>query len=570
MRRKVTFQLRLYSLFAFSIIVPIVIATALVTTYVNSQNIQSIEQQTQNITDQIAVNIYTYYHDLENVINTPALYNDILAVLKALNRGYYIADILEQNRLQSNYINTFTKLIFTNSNPIDSIRFFPANQNSHDVFDINKRVEGLHTITLPNYHESYYFKKATVGNGSIFLSDIYNKDINGSNRRMFSAIKKIKDYDNMQTIGVLQLDVASEAIEKMIRSIATSKNSLILLKNNESILYASKDYDEALETILLESPVSFEINSHRFRTNYAAIPNSDWSVAYVISENDLAKSNYAIYFLSAFLAFLTIVVAFFIFKKASNQLIFDISSIVSTLKRMRGGDLRARAKSHKDNSLESIARAINEMAIDLEQHIRQEFLAVVEQKNAENRALQSQINPHFLYNTLNCILALNRMGERNKTETAILNLSRLFQYTSTSEKHVTIKTEFDFLEKYINLQQIHFEDTLFYEMHIDKGCEKLEIPKLILQPLVENCIIHGIGSAERTMLIEISVTYCEGTGLYTILLKDNGIGFNPDDSKENIGLSNVKERLLLWKDNVNFMITSKESIGTIITITFCE
>lgn len=570
MKRKVTFRLRLYSLFAFSIIVPIFIATALVTTYVNSKNIQYVEEQTQNITDQIAKNIYTYYHDLENVINSPALYNDILTVLKAFNRGYYIADILEQNRLQSNYINTFTKLIFTNSNPIDSVRFFPANPNNNTVFDITKRIEGFHSIELPNYHENYYFQKAIAGDGLIFLSNMYNKEVNGSNHRIFSAIKTIKDYDNMQTIGVLQLDVASEHIEKMIQSISTSENSLILLANSEGILYASKQYDAALETILLEAQPSFSINSHRYRTNYAGIPNSDWKVVYVVSENDLAQSNYAIYFLSAFLAIITIVVAFFIFKKASNQLIFDISSIVSTLKKIRGGDLRARAKSHKDNSLESIARAINEMTVDLEEHIKQEFLAVVEQKNAENRALQSQINPHFLYNTLNCILALNRMGERNKTENAILNLSKLFQYTSISEKNSTIKTEFDFLEKYINLQQIHFEDMLFYKMHIDSSCEELKIPKLILQPLVENCIIHGMNHIEHSMLIEISATFCEESRSYIILLKDNGSGFNPDQNKENIGLANVKKRLMLWKEDVNFTILSQENIGTTITITFTE
>lgn len=529
-----------------------------------------MEQQTQNITDQLALNINTYYHDLENVINTPALYNDILNVLKSFNRGYYINDILEQNRLQSNYINTFTKLIFTNLNPIDSVRFYPANLSNDLVYDINKRVEGLHSMESNNYHESQYFEQAIAGDGSIFLTGIYNKEINGSDQRVFSAIKKIKDFDNRQTIGVLELDILSETIEEIIQRIVTSQNSLILLTNNEGILYASKDYDASLENILLDSPSTFKIDSHKYRTNVANIPNSDWHIIYVISEDDLANVNNAIYFLTAFLGFLTIVVAFFIFKKASNQLVFDISSIVSGLKKIRGGDLRARITSHKDNSLESIALAVNDMTIDLEQHIKQEFLAVVEQKNAENRALQSQINPHFLYNTLNCILALNRMGERNKTENAIINLSRLFQYTSISQKNVAIKTEFEFLEKYINLQQIHFEDVLFYELYIDDSCQMIKIPKLILQPLVENCIIHGLEPTAQSMLIEISATYCEETEMCTIIVRDNGIGFNLDNNKENIGLANVKQRLIFWKDDVDFTIVSKEHIGTTITIKFYQ
>ncbi|MGZ9585880.1 sensor histidine kinase [Paenibacillus marinisediminis] len=570
LRIKPNFRLSLYSLFAISIILPIFIATICITAYLNAQNIKATERQVQNIIDQVAININTLIYNLENVANTPALYVDIFNALQSYNRGVFLTDILEQNRLQSNYITTFTKLIYTNSNDIDSVRFLPTNPSSNLVYEVNKSREGLHTIAIDDYHESTNFQKAIANKGNMYLTGIYEKEINGSNHRIYSALKAIKDFDTKQIIGVLQIDVLSENLEKMIQSIVTSENSFIALANNESILYANKEYDTSLENKILNSTASFEIDSHTYRTIHANISYSDWEIIYAISEDDLAASNKPIYILSIGLSLLTIGVAFFIFQNVSNRLVLDIRSIVIALKKIRGGDLRTRITVHRNNELNMIAHAVNEMTIDLDQHIKQEFIAVVEQKKAENRALQSQINPHFLYNTLNCLLALNRMGERNKLENAILNLTRLFQYTSTSERSVSIQTELDFLEKYINLQQIHYEDRLFYTINMSECCKNIEIPKLILQPLVENSIIHGMGSTDDPMLIEISAAYSEETKMYTIMVKDNGVGFNMDDRKDNIGLANVKKRLMLWNDKVDLSIASTVHVGTIIIIKFCE
>ncbi|MFU1796393.1 sensor histidine kinase [Paenibacillus azoreducens] len=565
-----TFGFSLYSLFAISIVLPILIATMFITSYLNAQNIKATEQQVQNITDQIAKNINTFIYDLENVANTPALYDDIFNTLRSYNRGVFLTDILEQNRLQSNYIATFTKLIYTNSNDIDSVRFFPTNPSNNLVFEVNKSREGLYAIAINNYHENPNFQNAIANNGKMYLTSISEKEINGTNHRIYSALKAIKDFDTKQIIGVLQIDVLSENLEKMIQSIVTSENSFIFLANNESVLYANKEYDTSLEKNILSSSGSFVIDSHSYRTIDANIPHSDWKIIYAISQNDLAAANKPVFILSICISFLTIAVAFFIFKNVSNRLVSDIKSIVSALKKIREGDLTTRITVHRNNDLNMIAHAVNEMTIDLDQHIKQEFIAVVEQKKAENRALQSQINPHFLYNTLNCLLALNRMGERNKLESAIVNLTRLFQYTSVSEKSVSIQTECDFLEKYINLQQIHFEDRLFYTIKMDECCKNIEIPKLILQPLVENCIIHGMGSTDDSMFIEISAAYSDETKMCTIIVKDNGVGFNMDHRKEHIGLTNVKKRLMLWNDTVDFSIASTLHVGTIITIKFCE
>lgn len=568
MKKKSTIRFRLYGVFVISIILPIILATVLITTFLNHKNIKSTEQQVINITNQIATNINTYNLDLRNVTNIPLLYKDMSYVLSSFNRGYYITDILEQYKLQDNYISTITKLMFTNTNNINSICFYPSNPSNSIVYEIDKAHAGLQTITTNNYQDNIYYKNAINNDGEIYYSDLFEKEINGLRQRFFSALRAIKDYDTQKIIGVLKIDVSFEKVEKTLKSIVTSERSFIILANSQNVLYSSKPYDPSFLNLILSSQGSFEMNSNHYRIISTDVSNSDWRVIYLMSEDDLAAANGMVYVLSISVGMLTIAAAFFIFKKGSNRMVLDMKSIVSALGRIREGDLTTRITIDKDSELKTIAQAVNKMTIDLDSHIKQEYLAVVEQKKAEYRSLQSQINPHFLYNTLNCLLALNHMGERNKLESAILNLTKLFRYTSVSEGSVSLKTECDFLEKYINLQQIHFEDQLIYQINIDEDCEDVFIPKLVLQPLVENCIIHGMGTNDHPMMIEIAATYSESTEMYTILIKDNGVGFDVNDNKGHIGLSNVRERLMLWNDSVDFSIDSKQYLGTTIKISF--
>lgn len=568
MKRKSNLKFSLYTLFAISIIVPIFLASLLITTYMNSENMKSTKNQVENITKQLSFSMNTYYQDFENIANTPALYSDILNLLHALNRGYFFTDIVEQNKLQSNYISTFTKLLHTNASNIDSITFYPANPDNAFYFEINKRYGGLKTINSQNYQENDYYKIALDSSKTMIFTDIYNKEINGSNIPMYSALKGIKDFDSKKMIGVLKIDVHFDNIETLIKDIQISENSLILLSNKNGILFSNKEYDLDLLEKIKTRPKNFLINNQKFTAIYEEIGGFDWNIVFILSHKDLAAGNLTIYFLSFAISFLTILIAFYIFKKFSIKIVNSVNSIVFALEKIQGGDLNTRVTIDMDNELKSIAIAINKMTVDLDKHIKQEFLAVVEQKNAENRALQSQINPHFMYNTLNCLLALNRMGETKKLEKAILNLTHLLRYTSVSEKSVNLKTECDFLEKYINLQQIRFEDRLFYSFSIDEYCENIVIPKLILQPLIENSIIHGMEPTDKPILIELLATYCAKTKICTITLKDNGLGFIQNSNEEHIGLSNVKQRLTLWNEDVTFLIESNKNVGTTIIITF--
>ncbi len=202
------------------------------------------------------------------------------------------------------------------------------------------------------------------------------------------------------------------------------------------------------------------------------------------------------------------------------------------------------------------------------------YTELLEKREAEYQALQSQIQPHFLYNVLNGLIGLNRLGDRKSLENAIFALKGMLRYTLEQAEWTTIAEEFLFLQKYCDLQKIRFQERLEIHIYYDSNTADCRIPKLLLQPLVENAIIHGIEPLDRQGELNITARFNRknGESVLGILISDNGIGFNqkPIEKKEHIGLSNVRERLMIAYNKASFNIKSRIGKGTQAVIEISE
>ena len=165
--------------------------------------------------------------------------------------------------------------------------------------------------------------------------------------------------------------------------------------------------------------------------------------------------------------------------------------------------------------------------------------------DAEYRALQSQIQPHFMYNVLNGFVALNRSGDRGALESSLHALKDMLRYTIEHGQRATVSEEFAFLELYCRLQKLRFEERFSYGFELGEGAAPLPIPKLLVQPLLENAIIHGIEPSTRPCVARISARLEDGR--LVIEVEDDGVGCDPAaiDEKRRIGIGNVRERLAL-------------------------
>ena len=202
-------------------------------------------------------------------------------------------------------------------------------------------------------------------------------------------------------------------------------------------------------------------------------------------------------------------------------------------------------------------------------------------KEAELLALQSQVNPHFMFNTLNIIAKIAYTEDADKTATIIGAMSKMLRYSLGSLKKVTsLEQEMTSLEDYIFIQKTRFADRLEYKKDVNCDISRVQMPSLTIQPIVENAILHGIEGKEEGGYVHILI-YNENCNV-TIDIEDNGIGI-PENVLESIfsknekrphkghitglGINNVKERLeIMYGRQDIFEIFSEENKGTLVRI----
>ncbi|MDA3810396.1 MAG: histidine kinase [Spirochaetaceae bacterium] len=198
------------------------------------------------------------------------------------------------------------------------------------------------------------------------------------------------------------------------------------------------------------------------------------------------------------------------------------------------------------------------------------YQELLERRDAKYQALQSQVQPHFLYNILGVILGLNRSGEREKITETVSALKDMLRYIQSQNSWTSLEEECQFIEQYCLLQKIRFESRFTYSIIIDEKSRHFQIPRLLFQPLVENSVIHGIEPLERGGHLEIN---CKSTRIHgeqgiKVTIVDNGKGFNSEnmDRKMNIGLLNVQQRLKIAFPESTFFIESQKNEGTTVRI----
>lgn len=244
----------------------------------------------------------------------------------------------------------------------------------------------------------------------------------------------------------------------------------------------------------------------------------------------------------------------------------------------------AKAFNKMKNSIRIFIDELNEKA-EIENNYHKEKLKSAEKdkliKETQLLALQSQINPHFLFNTLNTVSRMAMFENADNTVTLIAATSKILRYNlAYKDKLVKLKEELDMIKAYVTIQETRFQDQMSFNFNIDHSLESINIPTMIIQPIVENAIIHGLQEVDQGGIISISVKRQNEFALISI--KDNGKGIEEDkiysilnnekateekSDTTGLGVSNVKQRLeLYFNRNDLFNIASKLGEGTEITI----
>ncbi|AUI71633.1 sensor histidine kinase [Companilactobacillus alimentarius] len=237
-----------------------------------------------------------------------------------------------------------------------------------------------------------------------------------------------------------------------------------------------------------------------------------------------------------------------------------LKAMTDSLDAISNGNLKTRVPvPTQEGELNTLATGINDMLDAIDQYVLQIYQLQLEQKDANMKALQSQINPHFLYNTLEYIrmYAINE-GQKELAD-VVFSFANLLRNNISQESTVTLDKEFEFAEKYIYLYQMRFPDQIGYQLNLDEKLKKMKVPKFIIQPLIENYFGHGIDlerfdnavhirADKLKNMVEISIAD-NGTPLTEEQLKDLNDKLASQEVKSingnrSIGLMNVKARMM--------------------------
>ncbi len=265
-------------------------------------------------------------------------------------------------------------------------------------------------------------------------------------------------------------------------------------------------------------------------------------------------------------------------------LVYAMARPIKRLSRAMGqvqkGDFAVRVPGNRKDEIGKLAESFNYMLDEINTLIKQVYQEKIAQKNAEIQALQAQINPHFLYNTLDSVNWMLIDREEYDISDIVISLGELMRYSIEDENaFVPLKREVEYVLCYLKIQKNRLEDRLEYSVEAQENLMEEKVPKLILQPIIENAITHGIEPRNQKGSIRICIED-QGEAM-VISVEDNGMGMNPDQLKHlkneapdtekeghtGIGLRNVDRRIRLhYGEQYGVSIESQYGKGTLVRL----
>ena len=266
----------------------------------------------------------------------------------------------------------------------------------------------------------------------------------------------------------------------------------------------------------------------------------------------------------------------------SNIVSKPLHALSVAMNNFKQGDFSQKVEVMTQDEVGEVSACFNRMVDDIRELIDKNYVMAIRERESELDALQAQINPHFLYNTLDSLYWKATESGNEEIAEDIVSLSQLFRLVlNRGNGIVTVQTEAELLDRYLHIQKMRFGKRLEYEISLDNMILDEEIPKLILQPFVENAIVHGFEKIDGNFTLSIIGTKEEKCMIFQI--RDTGVGMSEEQiaalwehadnrkyASQRIGryaIKNVKERLeLIYHENYELHITSKVGQGTTVTI----
>lgn len=560
--KKHTIVNRLIRSFFASVLAPTICIVLLVVIVFYNNSTAKAQQEMESSLSLITNNISCYTNELNDITTTP-YYHSYFVSSKPMDPSSadYLSDL---NGFQTEMRSLLNLTSYSRNDILDLLVWSDDHYLYYTLYN-----QTLYFSSSFDIKKQGWYQKALSSSERAVYASNYSKNkadgkLSGSS---FYVVRSIKNPMNTKQKNLIILNVSTSYFDSQFQKLNLPYQTLVVITNDENgVIYSSTPVSsDTLQSITTRNV--YQDNGVRWEALTEQIPKSGLKVHIVYSLNDVWRQTVSLIASILIISLAGILMAVVLFQYFNKWIAKSAKTITSTFKDLESGDLSARCPEVEVREFNDIGHSVNKVIMRLEEKIKTEYLLTIHQKTVQLSALQSQIQPHFLINTLYCFIALNQIGQKEKLTTAFYQLANLLRYVLGKEQLTTLGQELDFLQNYLSLQKLRFEDRLEYTVECPDELKKLPIPRLLLQPIVENSVVHGIEPCEHPCYCNIKISLRDG--ILTMKVIDNGVGLaaaaNPEKSNL-IGLNNTNERLKLWNQAAVFSITSGETTQAVITV----
>ncbi len=509
--------------------------------------------------------------------------NSLIKELLERKADYYLEDI-GRWPIDSQ---SFDKILYSlNINPdISAIRFYMkyglASVFRNDTYIPLQEIEGTR-----------WYGKLTANNRWIhWFFDESSRE--AETDRYIHVVKGIFGSQSVnELIGIVQFDIPVRVIRLTLDNAILTESTFSMLINREGDVICSsgsraKEGDPYLRdagrflpaAFSQDSWVTVKVNGDRFLLGTESIENSDWVLALILPYRDiiLMSARPIRQMLIVFLLIipLTLSLALLVSHSATKR----IHNLIKKMDKVVQGDFSVVLNPQNNDEIGQLTKSFNYMISEIDRLVEERYSLGKEVKHLELKALQAQINPHFLYNTLDLINWMSIRYEAEEIRTIVGALSKFYRLSlGGGEDTVTVRDELEHVKTYVQIQNLRYEDNIKLIVDVPPALQGCQMLKLVIQPLVENAISHGIMLKE----MEAGTVRIRGKsedGILSLHVEDDGVGMSDEKSRRILssdghsenhhgyGVRNIHERLRLnYGERFGLSYRSAPGEGTTVTI----
>lgn len=445
------------------------------------------------------------------------------------------------------------------------------------------------------FGQSWYYD-TILANGGLVVTGTRDSFFERSNRRVITLSRSVLDLSSVgrERLGFLLVEVDSQYLGKLCGTVRDfGESTVVITDSTGKVLYHSNnefpDKEITLKKELWKQPSgekTVEFEGQNQMLNYQTDNKTGWKIFHFIPETHIGQLSGEIIGANIMLALFGTLLAAVLAAVIASALARPIKKLRCLVERIGDGELGATEPAEKLGAVRGLAEGINIMSTGLSELLHTNYEMRLESQEAKLRSLQNQINPHFLYNTLNSIQLMAVYKEEREIAQMVSDLGSFFHLVLNSgEDVVPLSKEVRLVELYFNLQKVRFGDRIRMVQNIDQNLLSVPVPKLILQPIVENAMIHGL--EDKLEGGEISLKIAKENHSIQIEVSDNGLGMTEEElarclenlegkgrsemGKVSVGMRNVEKRLRLYSGyELGLTIESKKGEGTKVLLSLPE